>query len=109
MSDLLTKVDAEIKVARELNPIMAMGMLQIRKMIVEESRITVIMDEKQQAKQLLESLTLFVDWDCGWQSREGCDGKCVFGKKTNAGGFSICNILQHIERVLRKSVEEEKQ
>jgi len=65
------------------------------------------MDEKQQVKQLLESLKLFVDWDCGWGSRKGCDGECVFGKKTNAGGFSICNILQRIEVMLKKSVEEE--
>ena len=41
MTNLLTKVDAKIKIAKELNPIMAMGMLQIRKMIVDGDRDTI--------------------------------------------------------------------
>jgi len=36
VSKLLNRVDAELKIAKELNPIIAMGMLAVRKMIIEE-------------------------------------------------------------------------
>lgn len=38
MSNLLKQVDAELEIAKRLNPIMAMGMLAIKKMIVEENQ-----------------------------------------------------------------------
>ena len=61
------------------------------------------MTETEQAKELLKTITGFVDWDCGWGSREGCEGQCVFGKKIYPGGFSVCRILQDVQRVLKTS------
>jgi NTP pyrophosphatase (non-canonical NTP hydrolase) len=38
MSNLLKRVDTELELVRKLNPVMAMGMLTIRRIIVEESQ-----------------------------------------------------------------------
>jgi len=57
--------------------------------------------EKEKAVELLKALTSYVEWDCIWESIEGCNGKCIFSKKVKIGNNSICSAIREIQRELR--------
>jgi len=65
MSNLLNRVDAELEIAKELNPIMAMGMIAIRKMIVEEQQDVILFHRCNGLMPTIESCTFKVIEELG--------------------------------------------
>ena len=60
MSNLLKRVDTELEIARKLNPVMAMGMIAIRKMIVEENQGIISFRKLNNLNPTTESCTMKV-------------------------------------------------
>lgn len=60
MNNLLNRVDAELEIAKELNPVMAMGMIAIRKMIVEEDQNSISFRRLNGLTPTTESCTMKV-------------------------------------------------
>ena len=82
MTNLLTKVDAEIKTAKGLNPIMALGMLAIRKMIVEGDRDVISFHRCNNLKPSLYSCTAKIFEEIGELMELLGKGQCASGEKT---------------------------
>ena len=80
MSNLLKKVDAELEIAKELNPVMAMGMLVIRKMIVEVEKDSISLGRLNGLTPTLQSCTMKIFEEIGEVMRLLSKGQSMSGE-----------------------------